>query len=217
VCVLTYDVRGHGKSPVSLVDVSIELLAMDVIALLDHLGIDRVDFAGVSLGGIVGQWLGARAPDRINRLLLASTAAKLGTAWNARIATVNENGLSAIVDGAIGRWFTEGFVEREPDVIQRFRRILLDTPRAGYLHACAAIRDADQRALVRDIAVPTLVVAGSADVVTRVDDAAWLAEHIPGATMTTLRAAHLANVEVALAFNDSMLDFFLGPEVNRGR
>ena len=217
--ILTYDVRGHGRSAVSAVDVSIELLAADFIALLDHLDTDRVDFAGVSLGGIIGQWLGARAPDRLNRLVLANTAAKLGSdeMWNARIATVSENGLAAIADGAIARWFTSDFAAKEPYVTLAFRRSLLATPLAGYIHACVAIRDADQRALAHDIAVPTLVVAGDADAVTTVADAAWFAENIPNSAMTILPAAHLANVEAASAFNDAMGQFLIESEMTRGR
>jgi len=217
--ILTYDVRGHGRSAVSPVDVSIELLAADFIALLDHLAINRVDFAGVSLGGIVGQWLGARAPHRIKHLVLANTAARLGTAemWNTRIATVREGGLAAIVEGAVGRAFTKGFVAREPAAAETLRDILLGTPPTGYIHACAAIRDADLRPLVREIVVPTLVVAGDTDAVTTADDAAWLAENIPGAAMTTLQAAHLANVEASSEFNVVMSQFLSASEAKRGR
>jgi len=217
--ILTYDVRGHGKSAVSPVDVSIEVLAADFIALLDLLGVDRVDFAGVSLGGIVGQWLGARAPERVGRLILANTAAKLGALemWNTRIAVVLEQGLSPIVSNAIRRWFTSDFAEREPPVAETFRRILLETPPDGYVGACAAIRDADLRALASQIAVPTLVVAGESDAVTTVDDATWLAANIPNASMITLPAAHLANVEAASEFNDAVSQFLSRPETKRGR
>jgi 3-oxoadipate enol-lactonase len=217
--ILTYDVRGHGRSAVSPVYVSIELLAADFIALLDLLNIDRVDFAGVSLGGIVGQWLGVRAPERIDRLILANTAAKLGALdmWNTRMAMVADRGLAPIVEGAIGRWFTVDFAAREPAAADAFRRILLGTPPSGYIAACAAIRDADLRRLAKQIAVPTLVVAGESDVVTTVDDAAWLAANIPNASMITLPAAHLANVEAASEFNDAISQFLSRPETTRGR
>ncbi len=217
--ILTYDVRGHGRSAVSPVEVSIELLAADFVALLDHLDIQRVDFAGVSLGGMVGQWLGARVAHRMNRLVLANTAAKIGSddMWNGRIANVTENGLAAIADGAIARWFTPDFAAREPDVAVALRRTLLDTPLAGYIQACAAVRDADQRELARDIAVPTLVVTGDADAVTTVADATWLAENIPNAAMTVLPAAHVANIEAASEFNDAVGQFLMEMETTRGR
>ena len=217
--ILTYDVRGHGKSVVSPVSVSIELLAADFLSLLDVLDVERVDFAGVSLGGIVGQWLGVRAPERIDRLVLANTAAKLGALdmWNARMAMVAEKGLAPIVEGAISRWFTAEFCAREPAVADAFHRILLETPASGYIAACRAIRDADLRRLAREIAVPTLVVTGESDAVTTVDDATWLAESIPNASMVTLPAAHLANVEAASEFNDAISQFLSRSEAKRGR
>lgn len=218
--ILVYDVRGHGKSGagVSPIDVSIELLAADFIALLDVLELNRVHFAGVSLGGIVGQWLGARVPERIGRLVLANTAAKLGTVemWNTRIATVAKHGLAPIVGSAIRRWFTADFATREPAVADAFRGMLLDTPPAAYIATCAAIRDADLRPLAKQISVPTLVVAGQSDVVTTVDDAAWLAANIPNSSMITLPAAHLANVEAASEFTDAVRQFLSGPETKSG-
>ena len=217
--ILRYDVRGHGQSAVSPVDVSIDLLAADFIALLDLLEVDRVDFIGVSLGGIVGQWLAARAPARINRLVLANTAAKIGTSemWNARIATVAERGLDLIAPSAIRRWFTSDFAAREPTVTNAFRRMLLDTPTDGYIAACAAIRDADLRPLAREIAAPTLVLTGKSDAVTTVDDATWLADNIPNASIITLPASHLANVEAAAEFNDAVSQFLSRSETKRGR
>ena len=207
--ILTYDVRGHGRSPVSTSDSSTELFASDFLALIDDLDIDRVDFAGVSLGGVLGQWLGAHASNRIRHLVLSNTAAKLGTmeSWNARIATVTEQGLSAIADGVVGRWFSGPFRAREPKVAEEFRRVLLDTPIAGYNGACQALRDADMRPSARAIAVPTLVVAGDVDESTTTQDAAWLRDNIPGATMTTLHAAHLANVEASAEFNYAVSQF----------
>jgi 3-oxoadipate enol-lactonase len=207
--ILTFDVRGHGRSPVSASDGSIETFASDFLALLDYLDVDRVDFAGVSLGGLLGQWLGACAPNRLRHLVIANTAAKLGTteSWNARIATVTEHGLSAIADGVLGRWFSASFRAREPQTAERFRRVLLDTPVAGYNCACQALRDADMRPSAKEIAVPTLVVAGDVDESTTTHDAAWLADNIPGATMTTLHAAHLANVEASAEFNRAVSQY----------
>ena len=213
--VLRYDVRGHGQSAVTPGAYSIAAHAADFLGLLDALDIERVDFCGVSLGGLIGQWLGAHAPTRIRRLVLANTAARIGTVdtWNARIAAVHDPGMSVIARGAIGRWFTAPFIAREPAVAAAFQQTLASMSPEGYAASCAAIRDADFRPLAHDIAQPTLVVAGQHDVVTTPDDATWLAQHIPNATMVTLPAAHLSNVEASAPFNAAVQAFFSTTEV----
>ncbi|MGZ5048942.1 MAG: 3-oxoadipate enol-lactonase [Usitatibacter sp.] len=210
--VLRYDLRGHGASGVTCGDYSVEQLARDHLALLDSLEIDRAYVCGVSLGGLIAQWLGAHAPDRVGRIVLANTAARLGVPqqWNERIALVREQGIAAIADGAIGRWFTSELTDREPDLAASFRRTLTGTSVEGYTGSCAAIRDADLRASAASIAVPALVVAGAADVVTTPDDGAWLAAHIPQASLVTLPAAHLSNVEASEQFNAAAIEFLSG-------
>jgi 3-oxoadipate enol-lactonase len=211
---LTFDIRGHGTTEATPGPYTVEQLAADFIALLDALRIETAHYCGVSLGGAIGQWLGARAPRRIDRLVLANTAARFGTpdTWNTRIATVREHGTRSIANASIERWFTPEFAEHEQAQMDSFRQVLLNTPLDGYIGCCAAIRDVDHRSLASEIVRPTLVIAGSADRVTSPDDAAWLAGRIPKADLLVLPAAHLANVEAADQFN-AAVSAFLSTEV----
>ena len=207
--VVRYDTRGHGQSPVTPGPYSIEQLGRDVVSLLDDLHIERAAFCGLSLGGMVGQWLGVHAPSRIAKLVLCDTAPKIGTpdVWNTRIATVHEKGMSAISEALIGRWFTPAFVAREAAVIARMKAMLERQPAQGYVAACAAVRDADLREAIARIAAPTLLVAGTHDPVTTPADAAFMASRISHAKVVEVPASHLSNIEAADAFTAALLDF----------
>jgi 3-oxoadipate enol-lactonase len=206
---LRYDMRGHGKSDLVDEACSISTFGHDVLALLDELQIDRVHFCGLSVGGVIGQWLGANAPDRIRSLILCNTAAKIGAAevWNQRIADVEQHGMAAITEATLARWFTPAFHLASPDAIAPFRAMLLATNPKGFTLAAAAIRDMDQRKLVEDIRVPTCIIAGEHDPGTTLDDAKFLQARIPGATLVPLPAAHISNVEAADQFNQAVIDF----------
>jgi len=207
--VLRYDVRGHGESEVPPGTYTIESFASDFLSLLDGLEIERVYFCGVSLGGFVGQWLGANRPDRIRALVLANTAARSGTeqGWNDRIAQVCRDGLQSIAAASLARWFTADFMARDPETVDRVRQMLLATPVDGCAATCGAIRDMDLRPLATAIAAPTLVISGASDASTPPGEAAWLAARIPRAEHVTLPAAHLANIEAADAFTETVLAF----------
>ncbi|MFD1470055.1 3-oxoadipate enol-lactonase [Hymenobacter caeli] len=209
--VLRYDGRGHGQSAVTPGPYSVELLGRDVLALLDGLGIGQAHFCGLSLGGLVGQWLGANAPERLIKLVLSNTAAKIGTAegWNARIAQVEKEGVGPLTDATASRWFTPKFRQAQPAAVQRILDAFKATPPTGYAACCAAVRDADFWQDVRRIAVPTYVLAGTEDAVTTVADGEFLETHIPRAHMLPLPAAHLANVEAAPMFTGALLRFFM--------
>lgn len=209
--VLRYDARGHGQSSGGGGLLRIDRLGLDVLALLDHLGIEQAAFCGISMGGMTGQWLGVHAPRRIARLVLANTAARIGSAagWAERAAQVRAAGMGAIADGAPARWFTPAFIEREPDTVARMVAALRAQDAAGYAACCDALAHADLRADVQRIGAPTLVVAGEVDPVTTVADAAWLRAHIPGARMAALPASHLSNVEAAAAFTAALREFLL--------
>ncbi|QDA62372.1 3-oxoadipate enol-lactonase [Hymenobacter jejuensis] len=207
--VLRYDTRGHGQSAVTPGPYSAELLGRDVLALLDALQLERAHFCGISLGGIIGQWLGIYAPERLNKLILSNTAAKIGTAegWNARIQQVEQEGLDALAEATIGRWFTPEFQQAQPAEVQRILQSFQRTSPIGYVACCAAVRDADFWQDVRRISAPTYVLAGTEDPVTTVKDGEYLAQHIPNAHLLPLRAAHLANIEAAPAFNAAVRRF----------
>jgi 3-oxoadipate enol-lactonase len=212
--VLRYDLRGHGASSLSEEPFGVERLAADVIALLDGLNLGRVHFCGLSLGGMVGLWLGAHAPHRLNRLVLCNTAAQIGSRafWDARIDMVRMAGTVAIGLTVMGLWFTPAFREREPHAGERLWEMLLETGREGYIAACAAVRDSDLRSSAADVRVPTLVVAGEQDVATPPAEGRWLAERIPGARYLELPAAHLSNIEARTLFNQSVIEFLTQEE-----
>lgn len=207
--VLRYDTRGHGLSGLPPAPYQVDRLGKDVVALLDALGIAKVRFCGLSMGGMTGMWLGVHAPDRIDRLALCNTAAKIGTpeVWNGRIAAVEKGGMAAIQPGVIQRWFTESFVTRNPEAINPIAAMLLSTAPEGYVAACGAVRDMDQRQAIHAIRAPTLVIAGTYDLATSAADGRALADAIPGAEYLKLPAAHLSNVECAGAFNAALLNF----------
>jgi 3-oxoadipate enol-lactonase len=207
--ILRYDTRGHGQSSVTPADYTIEQLGRDVLGLLDSLRLDRVHFCGLSMGGMIGMWLGIHAPDRLHRLVLCNTAARIGTKemWNARIATVRKDGMKSVAAAVIERWFAPGFRASSAEKVARAQRMLENSPPEGYAACCAAIRDMDQRETVAQIKAPTLVIYGASDPVTPASEAHFLAEQIRGAVEVELAAAHLSNVEQADAFTKAVSQF----------
>lgn len=207
--ILRYDPRGHGGSGVSSGGYSLDRLGSDVIGLLDAFGIEQAHFVGVSLGGMTGQWLGYRAPERLLSLTLANTSAYMGppSGWAERIASVLANGMAPMVESVIERWFTPGFRKNEPAPVQRIADMLLSTDPRGYAGCSAAIRDMDLRPTAGLINVPTLAIAGLQDPATPPVHANFLASHIPGAKLANLDAAHLSNVELPEQFNAVTLEF----------
>jgi 3-oxoadipate enol-lactonase len=207
--VLRYDTRGHGGSSIPDGPYTAANLGGDVLGLLDVLAIQKASFCGLSMGGVVGQWLGVHASNRIDKLVLADTAAKIGNdeTWNARIATVRRDGLDSVISGTLERWFTAPFRAAEPETIARTAASLRATSAEGYVACCAAIRDADFRDSLSQIGVPTLVITGSDDPVTPPVDGRFLADSIAGSRYVEVPAAHLSNVEAAGDFNKALLAF----------
>lgn len=207
--VLAYDTRGHGKSSVTLGPYAIEQLANDVLALADSLKIHRFHFCGLSMGGQTGMWLAANAPERLHRLVLCNTAAKIGSAdmWNARIDTVRKNGMSYVAPAVIERWFTATFRRENPVVTGNIMRALEQTNPEGYTANCAAVRDFDFREQLHRIHSPTLVISGAHDPATTPADGQFLGKHISGAGYVELNAAHLSNIEAAERFTREVLRF----------
>ena len=206
---IRYDTRGHGKSSVPTAPYSMADLGGDVLRLLDELGIERANFCGLSLGGTTGMWLGAHAPDRVDRLVLCNTAPFFGPpeVFDARIETVRRQGLSALVEGILQRWFTAGFLATQPDVVTAIRTTLLATPVEGYAGCCAALRDLDERIHLARIRAATLVIGGTFDPAPTIDSARSLAAAIPGAEFAEMPTAHLSNLGAAAQFNARVLQF----------
>ncbi len=200
--VLRYDHPGHGDSPL-LEARSVAALADGLLKLLDELGIASFSLCGLSLGGAVAMRLALDAPERVEGLVLASTSARFGMPefWQERADIVRGQGVEAIADVVLERWFTPGF----PDV-RRYRRMLLSTPAEGYARCCEAVRDWDVRGALGAIRAPTLAIAGADDPSTPPDDLRAIVEEAPGAKLLVLDdARHLLSVERADEFNDALL------------
>jgi 3-oxoadipate enol-lactonase len=193
--VLRYDTRGHGSSEIMRGDYQIEQLGSDVLDLTAVLGIDEFSFCGLSMGGLIGQWLALHGGKRLRQVVLCNTAAKIGdeNSWNARIARVRRDGLADIAQEAIARWFTSPFAIAEPARVEVIKRLLVTCDPAGYAANCAAVRDADFRSRLGEINKPALVIAGASDPVTTLAECQALAAGIRGAKLAVMNAAHLSN------------------------
>jgi len=208
--VLRYDARGHGASDVAAGDYTLDQFGQDVLGLADRLGMAKFAFCGISMGGAVGQWLAINAPQRLTALVLANTSPKFGTpdVWNARIKAVREGGMAAIVDAIMQRFFSAD--QQESAWAQSTRAVLLGTDPKGYAACCSALRDADTRAVLGKISVPTLVIGGDRDPSTPWEgNGSILVRDIPAAKAFRLQTAHLSKLEQPRAFTTAVLDFLL--------
>jgi 3-oxoadipate enol-lactonase len=197
-CTLRYDIRGHGASEVPPGPYSMADLGSDLVALLDRLGIERASLCGLSIGGMISMWVAAHAPERVERLVLCCTSAKLEPreAWLERAAIVRADGVQAIADMVLGRWFTPGFAAAHPEVISRMRAILVATPPEGYAGCCEAIADMDLTPDLPSIVAPTLVVSAEQDPSIPPEHGRLIASLIPGARFEIVSpAAHIATIE----------------------
>jgi 3-oxoadipate enol-lactonase len=206
-----YDRRGHGKSSVPKGHYTMERLGRDVLAILDALAIPKINWCGLSMGGMVGQWLGANAPNRVDKLILSNTSSYFAdkSLWEGRLKTVREKGLAAIVDANMERWFTKEFRERNPQAIAKMHEMFLSTKTDGYIGCGEGIRDMDHRPLLAKISAPTLVIAGKQDPATPLEGNEFIRHHIPGAKLAVLDAAHIANIEQPQIYTDTVLKFLL--------
>jgi 3-oxoadipate enol-lactonase len=206
---IRYDRRGHGQSGAPKGPYSMERFGRDVLAVLDALKIERTHWCGLSMGGMVGQWLGANAPGRIDRMIFSNTACYYSDKdlWNARIKLLREKGLTAIADAIIERWFTKGFRDRAPQTIAGMRDILVKTPLEGYVGCCEAIRDMDHREMLPKIKAPVLIIAGKQDLATTVENAEFIRARVPRSKLTVIDAAHISNVEQPDIYTKTALEF----------
>ena len=197
--VIRYDHRGHGDSPVPDGPYRIADLAADALALLDRIGARRVHWVGLSLGGMVGMWLASHAPERLEKLVLCCTSARLGPPemWRERAALVRAEGAGVVAEPGVGRWLTPEFAAANPDTATWLRDMIAATPAEGYASCCGAIEEMDQLAELPSITASTLVICGAQDPSTpAAGHGQEIADRIPGAQLRELSpGAHLVNVE----------------------
>ena len=211
---LRWDLRGHGASDVVPGDATLDTFGADLLALADHVGADRFAWCGVSLGGLLGQWLGLHAPQRVSALVLSNASPHLPPpeGWTQRMKIARELGMPALVDAVMPRFFSEAYRRRDEPFYHSMRTSFAAMSGEGYAAACAAIRDADFRAQLPRIAARTLVISGALDMATPHEaHGAQLAAGIPGASSLQLQAGHIANVEQPEAFSLALLDFLRNP------
>ena len=207
--VLRYDRRGHGQSDTPPAPYPMADLGEDVLALLDGLGIERTHFCGLSIGGLVGQWLGVNAGDRLDRLVVCATAAKIGTAqgWREREALVREQGLAPLLDATADRWFTPAWIAANPDLVKDILARFAATSAEGYRGCCAALADADLRADLARITTPLLAISGDDDPVCVPADLQAIADGVADGTHVSLPGRHIVNMESPDAFTAALADF----------
>ena len=207
--VIRYDTRGHGQSASPSGPYHLAQLGQDVLALLDFLEIQTAHFCGLSMGGVTGQWLGIHAGQRLKKLVIANSAAKVGTTegWLSRAASVRADGLGSIADSAAGRWFTPAFAEACPQKVMALSEHLRHESTEGYASCCEALAEADLREHISTIRTPTLIIAGQQDPVTTEADARWMQQQIAGSHLVLFAASHISNIEDEQSFTQALSTF----------
>lgn len=217
--VIRYDSRGHGHTEATPGPYSVEQLGRDALAVLDAVGVKKTHYLGLSLGGIVGMWLLANAPERIDRAILANTSACFGhpDLWNGRIRHALADGMDSLAGPTMDRWFTRDFHESAPEAIERIAARFRATSPEGYAATAAALRDADLREAIRGVQNRVLVIVGTQDPAATPAAGGLIADSIRGSRLVALDAAHLSNIEAADAFNRAMVSFLTAPEAAPAR
>lgn len=207
--VIRYDHRGHGRSPAPAGPYTLDELSLDAVALLDRLGLRRVSWVGLSLGGMVGMWLAEHTPSRVDRLVLCCTSAALGPAsmWRERARVARTSGLRALAEPVVDRWLTPGFAAANPDRVRWLRDMMASHSPEGYASCCTAIERMSIVDALSSVTAPTLVIAGADDLSTPPDHGRRIADAVPGARLVVVPdAAHLGNVERPATFTGLIID-----------
>ncbi|UCD82844.1 MAG: 3-oxoadipate enol-lactonase [Desulfobacterales bacterium] len=209
--IIRYDQRGHGLSDATPAPYSISELVDDLAGMLDSLNIDNALVCGLSVGGMIAQGLAASYPRRAHALVLCDTAMQIGPAsmWDERIAAIKKDGIGALTDPIMERWFTRELRDNRTTELSGYVNMLERTPVEGYIGTCCAIRDADLREAAASISRPTLVLCGDQDLATPPGLARELADAVSGATFSLIEgAAHISCVEQPESFSRLVIDFW---------
>ncbi len=206
-----YDRRGHGKSTSSKAQGSMELLSHDALAVADAAGIKTFNWCGLSMGGMVGQWIAANRPERITKMVISNTHYYYPdkTPWNDRIKIAQEQGTSALAPVQLARWFTPGFIKDHPADVENVGKMFSATKVDGFVACCQAGRDMDFREMSPKIKTPTLVIVGSQDKATPPEAGEAIHKMIPGSKLAAVDGAHLSNIEKPADYLKAMLGFLL--------
>jgi len=210
--VLRIDTRGHGGSAAPDIAYDLDMLGNDAASVLDALGIGRVHWVGLSMGGMIGQNLALRMPHRLASLVLCDTTARIPPEalpmWDDRIAAARDEGMSALTESTMQRWFTPDYLRDDPPAVVPIRRQFEATPAAGFIGCCHAIRALDYLDRLDGLSLPTLIIVGADDPSTTVAAAEAMHERIGGSELAVLASAsHLSNVEQPEAFTKALLPF----------
>lgn len=210
--VLRYDIRGHGGSSAPAENYTMEMLASDAISIMDALQIENVHFMGISLGGMIGQTLALRYPERVSSLILCDTTCAVPEAarqtWEERIALAREKGMAALADATLERWLSARFRDNNPEITRRIKDIILATPVSGFVGCIRAIAGFDVTDELAGLSVPSLIMVGENDPGTPVESARQIRDAVAGAVMVELPGAfHLSNIEAAGSFNENLTAF----------
>ncbi|MDR3569996.1 MAG: 3-oxoadipate enol-lactonase [Syntrophobacteraceae bacterium] len=213
--VLRFDTRGHGSSSAPPGPYSIEVLTGDLIRLLDHLEIERTHFAGISMGGMIGQVFACRHADRLDRLVLSNTTCRVdpeaAPLWEERIRAAETKGMEALAPDILKRWLSDHFRRNQPELTRRIHDMIAATPVSGYVGCSKAIGVFDISQELHKACAPTLIIAGRLDESTPVSAATAIQERISGSELAVMPGAlHLSNVEASELFNQALVGFLEG-------
>jgi len=210
--ILAYDTRGHGQSSAPAGDYTLEQLADDLKGLLDHLQISKTHYCGLSMGGMIGQTFALKYPGILQTLVLADTSSRIppevGPVWEERIKVAQTQGMQALVQPTLERWFTAPYRSAHPETMQRVGKLIADTPVPGYVGCCRAIPKLNLTARLKEIKVPIQIIVGADDQGTPVAMSQAIHDNAPGSRLDILpNAAHLSNIEQPQAFDRALAEF----------
>jgi 3-oxoadipate enol-lactonase len=211
--ILRYDLRGHGGTPASVGDYTIDILVQDLRTLLDAVHMEKTSLVGLGLGGAIAQAFAIQHPDRVEKLMPCCCRARMvpdfAALWHKLRDTVQKNGLETIVEPTVQRWFSEDFKAAHPEVLDNIRKMIRGTTFEGYMGVTAAFLGLDVEDRLREIKAQTLYVSGAQDKLGGPPDLMKnLSQQVKGARHVSVPgAAHIANIQNSEGFNRILGEF----------